>query len=62
MLATLLMALFSHPELLTEAESVFKSIATGEGGAQKVAAVASNLSAVALTAASVAGAVAKPAA
>lgn len=54
MLATLLLALFSHPELLTEGEALFKSVAHGEGGADKVAAVGTALSSLAATASTVA--------
>ena len=54
MLASLLLGLFSHPELLTEAESLFNSIAHGEGGAAKVAAIGTSLSQVASTAATIA--------
>jgi hypothetical protein len=49
MLESLLLGLFSHPELLTEAEALFTSIAHGEGGVAKVEAATNNLAQVVTT-------------
>jgi hypothetical protein len=57
MLESLLLGLFTHPELITEAEALFQSIAHGEGGAEKVATIGANLATVASTASAVAAGV-----